>query len=545
MVLLQPERSEVPQAPIDFLFVCFEVVGKAMRIAKKCYRLHIEKMATKGRDMLRKVGLYPFLLWIVLGSLPTQAQQRRFPVDTAVVTRHVVTINGIRVPYRAEAGMQPVWDSHGRPIATLFYVYYEREDVSDRSQRPLVFSFNGGPGSSSVWMHIGYTGPRRVRIDPEGFPVQPYGIEENPHSILDVADIVYVDPVNTGFSRILSDTVKSQQFFGVNEDVAYLADWIAAWVSRHGRWRSPKFLIGESYGTTRVAGLAGALQEQHWLYINGVILVSPTGLGIAREGPVAQALLLPYYAATAWYHQRLDAELQQRDLEALLEEVENYAIEVYLPALVRGNALPPEQRQEIARRVARYAGLSETEVFQYNLFVPRNVFWKALLRDEGFTIGRLDSRYRGLDRQAAGERFDHDPALSAWNHAFSPAINYYLREVLGFKTDLEYWVLRGIRPWNFENDQMGEQLRRAMAQNPYLHVLVQAGYFDGGTDYFSAKYTLWQLDPSGKLRDRLFFKGYRSGHMMYLRKEDLAAANDDLRMFIQQVLEAAQRPARY
>lgn len=485
------------------------------------------------------------LLWILLGNVSTQAQQRRLPVDTAVVTHHTVTIKGVPIPYRAVAGTQPVWDAHGRPIAALFYVYYEREDVQDRSQRPLVFSFNGGPGSSSVWMHIGYTGPRRVRVDAEGFPMQPYGIEENPYSLLDVADLVYVDPLNTGFSRTLSDTVKVQRFFGVNEDVAYLADWIATWVSRHGRWHSPKFLIGESYGTTRVAGLAGALQERHWMYINGVILVSPTGLGIKRDGPVARALLLPYYTAAAWYHQRLAPELQQRDLEVLLAEVENYAIDVYLPALVRGNALTPEQRQEVAHRVALYAGLSSTEVLQYNLSVPRNVFWKALLRDEGFTIGRLDSRYRGIDRQVAGEQFDHDPALSAWNHAFSPAINDYLRKVLGFQTDLEYWVLRAIRPWNFENDQTGEQLRRAMAQNPYLHVFVQAGYFDGGTDYFSAKYTLWQLDPSGKLSDRLFFKGYRSGHMMYLRLEDLAVANDDLRRFIQQALEAAQQPARY
>ncbi len=195
--------------------------------------------------------------------------------------------------------------------------------------------------------------------------------------------------------------------------------------------------------------------------------------------------------------------------------------------------------------MATYAGLSEAVVLQYNLAVPRNVFWKELLRDEGLTIGRLDSRYRGIDRQAGGERFDHDPALSAWNHAFTPAINYYLREVLGFRTDLEYWIFGPVRPWNREGDETGEQLRRAMAQNPYLHVLVQAGYFDGGTDYFSARYTLWQLDPSGKLRDRLFFKGYRSGHMMYLRDEDLATANDDLRAFIQKALEAARAPARY
>ncbi len=492
---------------------------------------------------MQRIAIFILIGWLV--AVAAEAQLRRPPIDTTVVTRHTITVKGQRIPYRAEAGMQPVWDEGGRPIATMFYVYYEREDVQDRARRPLIFSFNGGPGSASVWMHIGYTGPRRVHIDPEGFPIQPYGIEENPHSILDVADIVYVDPVNTGFSRILSDTVDRRQFFGVNEDVTYLADWIAAWVSRHDRWRSPKFLIGESYGTTRVAGLAGALQERHWMYLNGVILVSPTGLGIERDGPVGQALLLPYYAAAAWYHRKLAPELQQRDLEALLPEVEAFTVEEYLPALVRGGFLEPERRREIARRVATYAGLSEEVVLQYNLAVPRNVFWKELLRDEGLTIGRLDSRYRGIDRQAGGERFDHDPALSAWNHAFTPAINYYLREVLGFRTDLEYWIFGPVRPWNREGDETGEQLRRAMAQNPYLHVLVQAGYFDGGTDYFSARYTLWQLDPSGKLRDRLFFKGYRSGHMMYLRDEDLATANDDLRVFIQKALEAARMPARY
>ncbi|MDW8136976.1 MAG: carboxypeptidase [Bacteroidota bacterium] len=494
--------------------------------------------------MLR-VGAFGFvLLGLLSSSVPTQAQRRLSP-DTLIVQQRTALIQGQRIPYRAVAGTQPVWNRAGRPIAYVFYVYYERTDVPNRAERPLLISFNGGPGSASVWMHIGYTGPRRVRIDSEGFPVQPYGIEDNPHAILDVADILYVDPVNTGFSRALSDTVNLRQFFGVNEDVAYLADWIAHWVSRNGRWASPKFLIGESYGTTRVSGLAGVLQERHWMYLNGVILVSPTGLGIPRDGPVGQALLLPYYAAAAYYHRRLSPDLQSRSLEALLAEVEAFAIDTYLPALARGGFLEPERRREVARQVARYSGLAETVVLAYNLAVPRNVFWKELLRDQALTIGRLDSRYRGLDRQAAGEQFDHDPALSAWNHAFTPAINQYLRAELGVRTDLEYWIFGPVQPWNRQGDQTGEQLRRAMAQNPYLQVLFQVGYFDGGTDYFSAKYTMWQLDPSGKLRDRFVFKGYPSGHMMYLRDEDLKRANDDLRAFIRQAVEAARKPARY
>jgi carboxypeptidase C (cathepsin A) len=466
------------------------------------------------------------------------------PADTAVTREGVVRIQGQRVPYRVTTGMQPVWSEDDEPVASLFYVYYERSDVRDRTDRPLLFSFNGGPGSASVWMHIGYTGPKLLTIDGEGFPVRPYGVRDNPHSILDVADIVYIDPVNTGFSRILNDADRSQ-FFGVNEDVAYLARWIDLFVSRHNRWASPKFLKGESYGTTRVAGLAGRLQNNHWMYLNGVILVSPTGLGVERAGPVRDALYLPYYAATAWYHQALAPELQGRDLEELLAEVETFTLDRYLPALARGGALADAERRTLARDVSRYAGLSEGFVLSHNLAPPTSAFWKELLRDRGLTVGRLDSRYRGVDRQDAGERYDFDPALTAWNHAFTPAINHYLRSELGWATDHQYYIFGPVHPWNRSGDQTGEQLRQAMSQNPYLHLLVQSGYFDGGTDYFSAKYTLWNMDPAGRLQDRTRFAGYRSGHMMYLRDDDLGPSNQDIRDFILWSMERAVRPARY
>ena len=477
------------------------------------------------------------------GRLP--AQELNVPVDTAVTTEHTVTIGGERVPYRATAGTQPVYNEDREAVASVFYVYYERSDVRDRARRPLVISFNGGPGSASVWMHIGYTGPRMLRIDDEGFPVQPYGIRENPHSILDVADIVYVDPVNTGFSRILGDADR-EQFFGVNEDIEYLADWLDRFVSRHQRWTSPKFLIGESYGTTRVSGLAAELQGSHWMYLNGVVLVSPTGLGIDRDGPVGDALGLPNYAATAWYHRALAPELQDRDLEDLLAEVEAFTVDEYLPALARAGALSPERRGEIARRAARYAGVSERFFLDHNLAPSVNVFRKELLRDRGLTVGRLDARYRGIDRMNAGDSYDYDPALTAWNHAFAPAINHYLRGELDYATDLQYWVFGPVGPWNRQGDSTGEDLREALAQNPYLHVLVQVGYYDGGTDYFSAKYTTWQMEPSGRLNDRIHFEGYRSGHMMYLRQEDLAVSNQHIRDFIRMSVQAAEaRPARY
>ncbi|MDX1674795.1 MAG: hypothetical protein R3314_08385, partial [Longimicrobiales bacterium] len=354
----------------------------------------------------------------------------------------------------------------------------------------------------------------------------------------------YVNPVNTGFSRIVNDAARDR-FFGVNEDVEYLADWIDTFVSRQDRWRSPKFLIGESYGTTRVAGLAGELQGGHWMYLNGVILVSPTGLGVDREGPVGDALYLPHYTATAWYHDALDPELQARDLDALLAEVEAYTIDEYLPALARGGSLPDGRRREVAESVARWAGLDSGFVLSHTLAPPVSAFRKELLRDRGLTVGRLDARYRGRDRSDAGESYDYDPALTAWNHAFAPAINHYLRDDLGWETDLQYWVFGPVHPWNREGDRTGERLRQAMAQNPFLHVMVQAGYYDGGTDYFSAKYTLWNMDPAGRLQDRMRFRGYRSGHMMYLRAEDLATSNEDIRAFIRWSLEAAESPARY
>ncbi|HSJ07408.1 MAG TPA: hypothetical protein VK936_11920 [Longimicrobiales bacterium] len=493
---------------------------------------------------LMHLALSTLTAWAVLLPGVAHAQSVAAPVDTMVTSNHVATIRGERVPYRATAGHQPVWNATGEPIASLFYVYYERSDVRDRTRRPLVISFNGGPGSASVWMHIGYTGPHFLEIDAEGFPIQPYGVRDNPHSILDVADIVYIDPVNTGFSRIVGDASRDL-FFGVNADIEYLARWIDTFVSRRDRWTSPKFLIGESYGTNRVSGLAHRLQTAHWMYLNGVILVSPTGLGIPREGPVGAALALPYYAATAWYHRVLPQDLQARDLDDLLPEVEEFTVNELMPALARGGSLDTARRREMARRVARYSGISEQAVLSHNLAVPTSFFWKELLRPQGLTVGRLDSRYRGIDRSDAGERYDYDPALTSWNHAFTPAINHYLRTTLGYRTDLQYWIFGPVQPWNRTGDTTGENLRAAMSQNPYLHLLVQAGYFDGGTDYFAARYTLWNMDPAGRLQARTRFEGYRSGHMMYLRQEDLATSTAHVREFIREAVAAAAAPARY
>lgn len=488
-------------------------------------------------------------LVILFSSTFLMAQDRKLEVESEVITHHEVTVKGQKFNYTAKVGTQPVWDDKGKAVASLFYTYYTRDGIDDRSNRPLVVSFNGGPGSASVWMHIAYTGPRILKIDDEGFPVQPYGIKDNPHSILDIADIVYVNPVNTGYSRVTDESMEkdkiSKMFFGVNSDVKYLADWVNTFVTRNNRWLSPKYLIGESYGTTRVSGLALALQNQQWMYLNGVILVSPTELGIERDGPVDAANRLPYFTAAAWYQKALTPELQSMDLDEVLAESEAYTINELLPAMAMGGFLSSERRKASAEKMAYYSGLSSDVILQNNLDISTSFFWKELLRDKGFTVGRLDSRYLGIDSKDGGERPDYNSELTSWLHSFTPAINYYLREHLNYKTDIMYNMFGPVHPWDRSNDRTGENLRQAMAQNPYLKVMIQSGYFDGATTYFDAKYSMWHLDPSGKMKDRMSFKGYRSGHMMYLRAEDLQKANDDIREFIKNSLPGDGVPAKY
>ena len=473
-----------------------------------------------------------FLLPLILFS-----QKREIPIDTIVYTNHTTTIKGQTINYIAETGTQPVWNKDGKPIATLFYTYYKRKNIKNRSNRPLIFSFNGGPGSASVWMHMAYTGPRILKIDNEGYPVQPYGFKNNPYSIIDVADIVFINPVNTGYSRIVIDKDGKKEsretFFGINEDIAYLSEWLNTFTSRKNRWESPKYLIGESYGGTRVMGLSLALQNKQWMYLNGVILVSPADFKVIRVGgPVSSALNLPYYTATAWYHKKLEDELQNKDLREILPLSENFTINKLIPAIAKGGFITSEEKKDVAKKMSYFSGLSEESIIQNNLDVPNNFFWKELLRNEGKNIGRLDSRYLGIDKKEVGIRPDYSAELTSWLHSFTPAINHYIKKELKFTTDIKYNMFGPVRPWNNDNDNTRDNLRQAMAQNPYLKVLFQSGYYDGATTYFNAKYTMWQIDPSGKMKDRFYFKGYRSGHMMYLRAEDLIKSNEDIREFI-------------
>lgn len=495
---------------------------------------------------MKKIVL-PILLLIISGGL--YSQERKLPVDTVVTTQHSVTINGTPISYSAMTGTQPVWDDMGKPIASLHYTYYTRNNIKNREGRPLLFSFNGGPGSGSVWMHLAYTGPRILKIDDEGYPVQPYGVKENPFSVLDVTDIVYINPANTGYSRTIpekGEEVDRDKFFGINADIKYLAEWMNTFVTRNNRWRSPKYIVGESYGGTRVMGLSLALQNQQWMYLNGVIMVSPADYKVIRVGgPVSSALNLPYYTAAAWHHKALPPELQGKDLLEVLPESEQYTINTLIPAIAKGGFISDSERGAVAEKMAYYSGLSKKDILDHNLDVPTRFFWKNLLKEKGgYNVGRLDSRYLGIDRQLFGDGPDYSAELTSWLHSFTPAINYYLQEELNFKTDIKYNMFGPVRPWNNENDNTRDDLRQAMAQNPYLNVLVQSGYYDGATTYFNAKYTMWQVDPSGRMKDRFEFKGYRSGHMMYLRREDLQKANDDIRAFILRTL-ANGKSAKY
>ncbi len=493
--------------------------------------------------MIRRLAMLALVLGAVaapgLTAQEAGSEAALLPTEPAI-THHTGTFNGTAVSYTAEAGVMPIREN-GEVAAQMFYVAYT-QDGADPGTRPLIISFNGGPGSASVWMHMGYTGPRHITYDDEGFAMRPPGgVEDNPHSILDVADIVYVDPIATGFSRMVEGQPK-HRYHGTDEDIASMGEFIRLYVTRTGRWTSPKFIIGESYGTARASGLAGHMQSAHSMFLNGVILVSMTGLGVERGEDIGNATQIPVYTATAWYHERLPEDLQRQPLRDVLDQSEAFAMGPYLDYLVKGDGFHEAERDEVAAELARYTGISPGYLLEANLRVSRNRFRKELMRDERLTVGRLDSRYTGVDSDAAGESYDYDPAMADWFGNFTVSLNQYLREELGYDPDLEYNIFGPVRPWNRASRMpVGQMLRGAMSENPYLKVLVQAGYFDMATDYFSAQYTMSHLQHGGELRDRIRFTHYESGHMMYLRDEDLARSNDDIRDFIAWAL--ADNPA--
>ncbi len=461
-------------------------------------------------------------------------------------THHTITLDGQEITYTATAGTlilhQEDTKEGVKPKASIFYVAYTRTgDKEARPGRPIVFSFNGGPGSSSVWMHLGLLGPRRVLLDDEGHaPPPPYKLVDNAYSLLDVADLVFIDPVSTGYSRPVPGE-KADQFHHLERDIQWVGEFIRLYTTRFRRWASPKFIIGESYGTTRAAGLSGFLQDKYGMYLNGLMLISAVlnfqTIEFHPGNDLPYILYLPSYTATAWYHRRLPEELQRRELADLLDEVKAFALREYALALMQGDALPADEGQRIARQLARYTGLSEAYIHRTNLRIRLDRFVKELLRDERRTVGRLDSRYIGIDRDAAGESFEYDPCYADLQGAYTATLNDYVRRELNFKSDLPYEILADLyKTWDYgyknQYVNVAETLRQAMTRNPALKVFVASGYYDLATPYLATEYTFNHLELDPSLRPNITMQSYEAGHMMYVHKPSLARLKAELTAFI-------------
>ena len=469
-----------------------------------------------------------------------------FPKEILSTTKHTVTIGGTSVSYTATAGNILLKEEDGRPKANFFFISYVKDGVQDSGKRPMTYSFNGGPGSSSVWLHLGVLGPKRVEVENDnGVIPPPYKLIDNEYSLLDLTDLVFIDPITTGFSRAVPGE-SDKQFHGVREDVESVGEFIRLFTTRFKRWSSPKFLIGESYGTTRAANLVNYLQQRHGMYFNGVMLVSSIlQMQTARfdvGNDLPYILFLPTYTATAWYHKKLAADLQA-DLKATLAQVEQFAMKDYTLALMKGKNLTSDEQNNIVEKLSRYTGLSKDYIQRSNLRVPIFHFTKELMRSERKTVGRLDSRFEGIDRDAAGENFEYDPSLAAITGPYTATLNDYVRSELKYESELPYEILTDrVGPWNFgtENQNrylnVAEFLRQAVNQNPSLKVHVANGFYDLATPYFATKYTFDHLGLEPNLQNNITMSYYEAGHMMYIHKPSLVQLKENLSNFVKSAL---------
>jgi carboxypeptidase C (cathepsin A) len=469
------------------------------------------------------------------------------PKEESSVTDHTIKIGGQTIPYKATAATVLIKNDKDEPTALIYSTAYTRSDVKDMSQRPVTFLYNGGPGSSSVWLHMGSVGPRRVMtINADVTPPAPYKLMDNPDCLLDKSDLVFIDPVGTGFSHA-AGKAQDKDFWGVEPDVKSLAQFITTYISRNNRWNSPKFLMGESYGTFRNAALANYLQGHDNMYLNGIVMVSSVlDLGTISFYPgqdLAYILYLPSYAATAWFHKTLKD--RPDSLNAFLNEARKFARGEYADALMQGDALTAAEKSDIARKVSRFTGLSEDYLVKANLRVRLFQFMQELQRNRGLTTGRLDARFAGPTYNLIGEAADYDPQETAISGAFIGAFNTYIREELKFGLDKKYKPAAdfdGNRwDWKHEGSDFGFfpgspsvvlDLLQAMISNPRLKVEFEDGIYDLATPFLEAEYTLDHMGLPENIRKNAWHQYYEAGHMMYLHDEDLAKLKKNVASFI-------------
>jgi carboxypeptidase C (cathepsin A) len=484
------------------------------------------------------------------GKLPESAEKEAKPEEQQkkepepVVTHHQITVNGKTLHYTATAGRLPIKDDEGNIEAEMFFIAYTLDGGGPK--RPLMFSFNGGPGSSSVWLHLGALGPKRVRLLPQGFmPRPPFELVDNQYTWLDQTDLVFIDPVGTGYSRPTKKDY-GKKFYGVKGDIESVGQFIQLYLGRYQRWASPLFLVGESYGTTRAAGLSGYLID-HGVAFNGVVLVSTVlnfeTLEFTRGNDLPYVLYLPSYTAAAWYHKKLSPDLQS-DFKKALQESEEYASGPYTAALAKADRLTPQERQSVIDNLSRLTGLDKQYIDNANLRVQIGQFTKQLLRNQHTIIGRIDSRFTATDLNGVGEWPSFDPSISATRPPFTAMFNQYVRTELGYKSDMHYNIL-GMnvnREWNWGSAGEGfpntaEALREAFAKNSYMKLFVASGWFDLATPYYATQYTLAHLDLQPEVQKNITTGYYDAGHMIYVHDESLAHLKQDVSKFVSDALK--------
>jgi carboxypeptidase C (cathepsin A) len=472
---------------------------------------------------------------------PTPAAAAEQKEEPPVVTKHSARVGGRQLNYTVTTGFMPIKNAtSGDTEAKIFFMAYTLDNPP--ANRPLMFSFNGGPGSASVWLHMGALGPKRVKMLDDGLmPPAPYETVENDASWLDQTDLVFIDPVGTGYSRATKPELASK-FFSVNGDIDSIGEFVRMYLGRNERWQSPLYLVGESYGTTRAAGLSNHLFERG-IAVNGILLISTVmnfqTLRFADNNDLPLILIFPSYTATAWYHKQLPADLQAKPLRDVLRESEAFATNEFAPAMLRIDRLSAAEKSTLLDKFSRYSGLGRDFVDENNFRVNLDEFNKELLRKQRRSTGRLDSRFLGYDKDSAGEGPDFDPSMTAIRTPYTAVFNDYVRRELNFKSDLEYYILGGgiSSPWNWNTNNQyadtSQALSAAMRKNPYMKVFVAAGYYDMATPYFAAEYTVSAMNLDPQLRKNFSFAYYEAGHMMYIEKGSLKKLKDDMTTFMQ------------